>query len=136
MIKSTELRIGNKIQVFTDIVTVIGIDDDGIIDTTAYFDGHKGCCGCTGDMATGILLMPDILRKCGAQPDNSGWRIKISEHAFLWRGDYERTIRFCSTEMDYSYPIYLKAPIYHFQHLHQLQNLYFSLVGEELTITI
>lgn len=81
-----------------------------------------------------IILTPEIFYNCGFSPDSNGWKLKISESLFLWWGNLEQTIRLCSTDVDWSCPVYLKAPIYHFQYLHQLQNLYFALVGEELTI--
>ena len=65
MISAKDLRIGNKIQVYNDICDVTGIEDDGTIGTTAYFDGRMGCCGCTENMAVGIPLTLEILEKCG-----------------------------------------------------------------------
>jgi hypothetical protein len=45
MIKANELRIGNLIHIGWDDVEVTAIEEDGTLDTTAYFDGFKGCCG-------------------------------------------------------------------------------------------
>lgn len=83
-----------------------------------------------------ILLTPEILEKCGFESDNNGWKANISETMFLWWGELECIMRMCSSETIYSYPIYLKEPVYHFQFLHQLQNLYFSLTGTELEIKL
>jgi hypothetical protein len=81
-----------------------------------------------------VPLDAEWLERLGFEPDQQGWKIKISEQAFIWRGNFEQVVRFCSSEIDYSYPIHLVAPVYHLQYVHQLQNLYFALTGEELKI--
>ena len=83
-----------------------------------------------------IPLTEEWMIKLPFEPDSdaNGWQMKISEHAFLWWGKYERVIRLVFTEVDYSYPLYLRSPTFHLQFVHQLQNLFFALTGEELMI--
>lgn len=84
-----------------------------MIGTSAYFDGRKGCCDCTEGMAEGIPLTPEILEKCGF--------VQTSAATF---GNGIIGIYFGEGEYFYNHG---KG-----KYLHQLQNLYFALTGEEL----
>lgn len=143
MIKATELRIGNCILYGGDMCLVDGLQYQPdapesrwritfrTIDTNNP-TGHGLRSGKFENWIDPIPLTPEILGKCGFGPDSNGWKLKISETMFLWWGEMERTMRMCSSEADWSYPIYLKEPIYRFQYLHQLQNLFFALTGADL----
>lgn len=134
MVKATELRIGNKIKVFDDIVDVTDVCDDGIIGTTAYFDGQKGCCGCTEEMADGILLTSQLLGRMGG----------ATTSLYYQPGDDKITIQIDELKVEITASDIALAGIVRsgkgikslprIQYVHQLQNLYFSLTGEELTI--
>lgn len=139
MIKATELRIGNKIKVFEDIVGVTDVCDDGTIGTTAYFDGQMGCCGCTEDMAVGIPLTEQWLERLGFVDITEGYRATgqaspVYRIASPVRGQDINLYQ----EWDYKNGRALGYFLAHFeyvmQYVHQLQNLFFALTGEELTI--
>lgn len=145
MIKANELRIGNKINVYSDTVEVTDVADDGTIGTTAYFDGQMGCCGCTDNMAQPIPLTPEILEKCGFENkgDWEPWageakgvlyylpkprRLEIIKDHM--KGTFHRLIAGGNSEDEYGwYDVEVKS-------LHQLQNLFFALTGAELTISL
>jgi len=124
MIHANELRIGNKIKVYTDIVDVTDIGDDGTIGTTAYFDGQMGCCGCTDSMADPIPLTPEILEKWD-MVDEYG----CSKQNFVIFHYEDGTFSVGSSLGEYSVGK-------QFKYLHQLQNLYFALTGEELEVKL
>jgi hypothetical protein len=136
MIHANELRIGNKIKVYTDIVDVTDIGDDGTIGTTAYFDGQMGCCGCTDSMADPIPLTPEILEKCGFEKDKvtgDYWDMVdeygCSKQNFVIFHYEDGTFSVGSSLGEYSVGK-------QFKYLHQLQNLYFALTGEELEVKL
>lgn len=131
MIKANELRIGNKVtdewyESFKTIITVESINDKGI-NLAIEDDGNYPECAQTWiepedrlDNLFGIPLTEEILLRCGFEKVDQGYDKKgifISEYL--------------------GYPIYNpfgdyidSAPC---AHLHELQNLYFALTGEELT---
>lgn len=80
-----------------------------------------------------ITLTPEILEKCGFERQNYEWAInKLNE---------SDDSCFCLFDMNYnSGDLLLElnaayCPCPKVEHLHQLQNLYFALTGEELTYT-
>lgn len=134
MIKATELRIGNKIKVSDDIVDVTDVCDDGTIGTTAYFDGQMGCCDCTDEMANGIPLTSKIIKRCGfveCEGMSGGhWR--------FWRLENGWSVAECLKDEK---SVGGKKGVFYWGdnnipiiHLHRLQNIYYALTGEELTI--
>ncbi len=113
--KSNELRIGNLVNVNSDMLSVTGAD-------IAYFDFN-------GNDYSPIPLTPEILEKAGfyLQPQRiSMWqrgRVKI------WMGN--NALAYLKHEdKDESYYIG------ECKSLHKLQNLYFALTGEELPIEL
>lgn len=130
MIKATELRIGNIVlSRETELAHfhTIGCNDMGDFYSTIQ------------DSLDPIPLTPEIMEKCGFEADDDdggGCSIYVSETLRLWRGDLEGVMRLRFWGDEYSYPIHLKEPVYHFQYLHQLQNLYFALTAEELNIRL
>ena len=119
MIKANELRLGNLILVQNQQVEVTAIEDDGILDTTAFFAFGMGCCGCSCEEADPAPLTEEWLRNFG---------FKISP---IYRKGY--------FELEYGhfskcYQYRQGEVLYNIQFVHQLQNLYFALNGEELTI--
>lgn len=129
MIQPRELRIGNRLRPNH----VIDLENIPLL-------GYQICAGHLAysqqrlnyDWGP-ILLTYEVLEKIGFEPFKDGQKMKISESLFLWRGDWERIVYLCF-DNGTSYPLYLNPPVYHFQFLHQLQNLYFSLTGSELEI--
>jgi len=131
MIKANELRIGNRIRVYSDIVEVTDIADDGIIGTTAYFDGQMGCCGCTDSMAEPIPLTPEILEKCGFEQKevvNSD-----QDDRTFWAHPKMNYYTYDGKKFDAGYGF---GDLDHVKYVHQVQNLFFALTGEELEVKL
>lgn len=114
MIKANELRIGNwYIDAFAGKTQVRGIDLD---DWEAI-------------NSTPIVLTPEILQQCGFE--------KIEETGHWWLSVFEGYVHIGF--MFEKFPLVLdiddcRMPLHHIKYLHQLQNLFFSLTGEELTV--
>jgi len=129
MVKANELRIGNKIKVYNDVATVDGVDSTTIY-TTGYFDDERllGNCDCSFETAQPIPLTPEILEKCGFQL--APQRISIYEKGLLrlWLGHTGCIAYLINKDTRESH--YIRD----IQHLHQLQNVYYALTGEELSI--
>jgi hypothetical protein len=122
MIKANELRIGNYLQTkdfkltsITDI-WLINIKSDQEI-YTFYCFGYKQ------DEVIPILLNEEWLLKLGFQNCNGGLTPDYN-----FNGIEINFERFLEASF-YSYNEVAK-----FQYVHQLQNLYYALTGEELTI--
>lgn len=143
MIKATQLRIGNIIlpkEGTEEYVTVTDIDEDGRIGTTAFFYDGVGTTGTVSEAARGIPLTPEWLEKCGfgkSQSDDDEqrdiWGIQVANNTSLYYDPEEENKHwYLSYEWNNN----------HFQNdfwacpefVHQLQNLFFALAGEEITI--
>ena len=129
MIQANELRIGNKLLAPDgSIVTVENILEDSI---NQRIDGDGVIGSYKLDEYNGIPLTPEILEKCGFE-----WDI-------FWQGFADKRGRYYLQEAnDNGYNMFngkwkqqinwMKA----LEYLHQLQNLYFALTGEELTVKL
>lgn len=130
MIKDTELRKGNLLllsvnykdnihrvdEIYTDEVKVTSVEDGGCFPVMKL----RTC--------NPIPLTPEWLERCGFARDRNGWGKPGSQFSLT----------------DKLFPCWLDRmlwpgglPSFHrvaLQHLHQLQNLYFTLTGEELQI--
>ena len=112
--QASELRIGNIIKLESSIVHVTHFDIRQISRGSVYEP---------------IPLTPEILDACGFEKDKNGELCL-------------RSLYFIDSAPDGGVPSFIQLAIgptpvtnmLHINHLHQLQNLYFSLVGEELTI--
>ena len=118
MINANELRIGNWIN-YLDIngVNPAQIEIDDFINLKE--DGEKDF------PFTPIPLTPEILEKCG---------FVMHKTSQLWRKDnfYLHHYLVSDNEYCFKYSDFTSSSI---QYLHQLQNLYFALCGEELNYT-
>lgn len=138
MIQSNDLRVGNIVGVDTygigiELAKVTGINTNG----TAELIGvtFPGSTFSNTTLHIPIHLSPEILEKCGFELNrNNELSIEINDiasHLELMRG------------VDgFYYPSFTQTPqgdeertVYfnRINSLHQIQNLYFSLCGEELT---
>ncbi len=131
MIKPSELRIGNLFFVkpikendfkgHEDFVN--GLSDEGV---NFYFDDtHSGVKYSKNDIKP-ILLTKEWLLRFG---------LMISENGSCWVNNTFELRK----NIDESYTLYAwnkgnNVFIKHINHIHKLQNLYFALTGEELTI--
>ena len=142
MIKATELRIGNKVIALKNS----GYDSRGVI--TAQSIGSRGVnnwedMGASGELAFSDLnpipLTPEILEKCGFANSeyyrhnhaiNAGgcW---YSVHYQDDTDEYWRGWIFNNDESDAACHRVAKI-----EFVHQLQNLFFALTGEELNVQL
>ena len=130
MIKSIELRIGNILR-FDDVlspVTAIYLDLDGV-SNEVIADGNYKFMELSSGRVNGWPINEDALlstsfKKVGDISDTvEKWSIDESRFIIYFNGKYAGLI----TSLPQSVPIY---------YIHQLQNIYFSLIGKELSISI
>ena len=111
MIKSNELRIGNLVY------------QDYDKDKTARISGiHEGEMACEP-----IDLSPEILEKAGFEKWEGGWNNKHLKFRYFPFIDGDQHILYLGDEIDFVVSV---------KYVHQLQNLYFTLAGEELAIEL
>lgn len=138
MIKASELRIGNFIQCQKvpngpfEAVKITGVHWDGAdwiewIADDGYRVGMHKPLGYTG-----IPLTPDILEKCGSIIPYKDNRIQIGELSFFVQSDDVGAWYLNLSESAYQEAI----TFYKIRHLHQLQNLFFALTGDELEVKL
>ena len=147
MIKATELRIGSKMIIdkgryLATVLTIVQHGMDISVQNQHDFQGPRSPDGIDGltfrkyDEVEPIPLTPKILEKCGFEPMTgnedepaTGWRAHYSASYMESGKDY-----FCIWDdqpCGYLMDNYSSAPL---KYLHQLQNLFFALTGEELPI--
>lgn len=145
MIKREDLRIGNL--VFSaenneyELAGTIKVEKIGPTGINQWADMEIEYEGLSG-----ILLTPEILEKCGFEENMGGWYLEgeIKQNSF---SSDDRNFGWCFTLCDvndddvhfrlgYSSLLINDAPARHIKYLHQLQNLYHTLTGEELTVNL
>ena len=135
MIQENELRIGNIVtdqffDSFKNFIIVKSMNNEGINLEIADDGNYPECASyffepdyLFGNIF-GIPLTPSILEKCGFEKDNENERFQLDTDLGLCiYGSIELGV---AVNMDY------KIVGNAVKHLHQLQNLYFALTGEEL----
>lgn len=154
MINPKELRLGNWVSLLDKIVKVNGIDTDSIITETESSEGHPIRYSC--NLLKPVFLTSDVLKKCGvlyAERDRFEIALPACEYDETFGNRKQivfikRMVR--ETEGYRLQKIYPPAIRYsigdsalpimslyeHIKSLHQLQNLYYHLTGEELNITL
>jgi|ERR1044072_80897 hypothetical protein len=134
MIKANELRMGNVIE---DINGKRFVVDANIISIVAELESKPALNDGEGiRFLRGMPLTPEILEKAGFEfidmADMGAWiGIKISDDIALnWIQSFTNN---AGINKSY-YSIWIGEYNTKIQYLHQLQNLYFALTGEELTV--
>lgn len=149
LIKASDLRVGNYVLVDGKPFLIKGVVGDYITDTLdCYFDDESTKLS----EAYPIQLTPELLEKCGFEygvtvergvSDKYAWHIQISNLDYLeyqivhgidagtnqptqW-GEWRLVSNYSMYRLDF-----WNQPEY----LHQLQNLFHSLTGEELTVNL
>ena len=127
--KVNELRIGNWVNILGTECRIIEIDSIIESDQSVMVDRLIDGLNCSSDISNvkGIPLTEEWLVRFGFEKEYFGGDIKLPWYSiksidYTFNLDYE----FCYSREDGGW-IRLK-------HVHQLQNLYFALTGEELTI--
>ena len=127
-IDAKSLRIGNKLQKENgEIFTVLRLDNTRDV----LVEEQRGLLTLNYNLF-GIPLSKEILEKCGFKKFNNAWVLPNYFPTALTTFDF--SIWDCGDDVNYHYnsaefPIYITS-------VHQLQNLFFCLVGEELTINL
>jgi hypothetical protein len=136
MIKANELRIGNRVSVMLKSFLAIDTTDEKEFSVLGFGEGgitiKAWSCGqqefVTLEYINPIPLTPELLEKIGFKREDDTWTSK--EYGVC---------NWLLLEQQENHYVLLVGE-YHegkpFQHLHQLQNLYFALTGEELVITL
>ena len=132
MINPAELRIGNKISLMHDasapIFTIQEIRSSGVM---GYRHSDRGDEYHEFEWLLPIALTPDILIKCGFEKDYDGNLRKQFNpvmELFFNEGNYK--------QMDLrQYGSFISFKHAHIKYLHHLQNLFYCLSGEELTVS-
>ena len=114
MIKANELRVGNWV--------LLGKD---------YYEIDSICAWGKGTHLNPIPLTPEILEKCGLK--QQGKRALYSDGKLAFMEDADGFTFFIKDDSNVLYRSAANSKIYY---LHQLQNLYFALTGNELNINL
>lgn len=139
MIQASDLRIGNKLFVEKcGIVDVLGIEQhskDGDI-LYIWAPGMEFKHRVKLAEATSIPLTPEILEKAGFD----GKIILVGEKcvcSYDWHLiSYNSIVHLAYDYDDGAYHSHNAEHNYDIKHLHQLQNVYFALTGQELNINL
>lgn len=124
MIKPNELRIGNALEYFVEdslsesewILNIVDADDIALACKDKYFNKYY----------RPIPLTPEILEKCGFVGKKQWFYKERFLLGFISTDDnLQAEWKFGGTDGGWN--------LINIKHLHQLQNLYFALTGEELT---
>ncbi len=127
MVQYNEIRLGNYIEKYGKWLRVVAITDYPAKKTISAFSESTDCYELQSSDFNPIPLSPDILQRCGFEHQyENKWangeveleKYNLSESYYLLNGE-ERT----NWSLRYEY-------------LHQLQNLYYSLVNQELKIQL
>jgi hypothetical protein len=128
MENASELRIGNWITYFGNYGRIESIKKDGCV-YLVYGKLEQGNFGNVIEAIEPIPLTPEILEKCGfVKTESKSYRTgkEVVFYAYHKDGLVYNTIQVLWWLFNRVMPNQIK-------HLHQLQNLYFALTGEELT---
>jgi hypothetical protein len=123
MIKANELRIGNKVDYYGNIVTINYIND-----TDVGFSDYVPFDYPLLDEINPVPITEDRLVRFGFKRDTKyDWELKVNGVIFYGMVD--------NRQYDYLNSIFilnLPDSKINIHHIHQLQNLYYALTGEEM----
>lgn len=131
MIKANELRIGNWVKYTNDQSLKNGLANTWVNVTD---DIIKWAANPSENVYEPILLTPEVLEKCGFEKTWKMYELDFSDKLLS-----DRRYEFFCYEKDLpncSYTLNSITAANNFSFLHQLQNLYFALTGEELEIKL
>lgn len=133
MIQSNELRIGNWVTelIKNRIVSIDGIEPNKEFVWVNYLNGFGQYKVGINDIEN-IHLTPEILEKCGFEKEQNKIDIYTRGRLRLWIGARGSCLCYL-VEEDTTTGHYIPKQV---SYLHQLQNIYFSLTGEELDVKL
>lgn len=120
--KTNELRIGNKLIISDEIVTVTAIFSDTIHSTNE----NRNYAGFSLELYKGIPLTEEWLLKFGFYKNDENYYVKENQTSI-------DLIKILFDEFNF-YAENRGVVLREIKYIHQLQNLYFTLTGEELKI--
>lgn len=136
MIKDTELRKGNLLILNVSYKEVIHRVDEIYTDEAKVTSIEDGACFPCMSLRTckPIPLTPDWLERCGLAENDRGYYVLVSGGFYLLKNDLKDETGAIDGFVLVAAGSHglVQKPIY--KHVHQLQNLFFALTGEELTI--
>jgi len=134
--KSTELRIGNIVDLGNRIAKVIDIGH--LMCTVSDLEETQGTME-DYERVKGLILTDDWFIKFGFYKDGEYWCVDIYDYKFCFR--YRDWAKNWAFYQEYTYNVDpkddgIKYPIsFDLEYVHQLQNLWFSLLHFEITDT-
>jgi hypothetical protein len=135
MINAKELRIGNWVKDADGDFKVLGIEHDA----NKYWIGINKGTSVNAVAIEPIELTEDVLIKIGLKkienPDKLFDIYEYDEYFFCWDGNEIHAVGVETYNGDIV-PDGLINFAWHIKYLHQLQNLFFALTGEELNIEL
>ena len=142
MMQANELRIGNWVKIgdtYRYLNLLYSVDGVFVIATlpSGFSSGYGGMSDPLSK-AQHIPLNPEILEKCGFKEDDT-----YKSELFIYLRKHEHDIdkiTFSKSDSFIRVEFAGRRPtpglLRHIKYLHQLQNLYFSLTGKELEVTL
>lgn len=154
MIDPKELRLGNYVNLLDKVVQVRGIDDASILTEPESEEGRAVRYSC--DILQPVFLTSDVLKKCGvlySERDRYEIALPTCEYdemfgntkqivfikrmvpetvGFRLQKIYPPAIRYTTKNT----PLSVMSLYEHIRGLHQLQNLYYYMTGEELDVEL
>jgi len=124
-----ELRIGNEVELKGNFCKISGITQTREIFINAEKTSHSA------NEISPIHLTEDIIKKCGFQKNKRGNYYKLYENFVGFKFMLSsKNILIYITQYRETIPIPNWQPLNHVLYLHQLQNLYYDIMGRELEI--
>jgi hypothetical protein len=137
MIQANELRIGNYILYLDELYIIDGfqyVEKSPLVKYRVHFKTIDGKLRNSKmqNWINPIPLTKELLEKCGFKdPAENGWALRLGLNSIdelCWYRQ-DNSLRYQTKDSGFTRN-------YNTEYLHQLQNLYFDLVGEELTIEL
>lgn len=123
MIKATELRIGNWVLIRDNLLCVKGISKKVSLGNTPDSEFVHDEFDCS--VIKPVPLTPEMLERCGFERVYSS--LVFGDYYLYDAPDFEGNWWFKNLEHNFK--------VVKIKYLHQLQNLYFALTGEELVMS-
>ena len=127
--KATELRLGNCVKIGNIYTKIEGISTwDNLIQNSMFAEREL-------NEFEPIPLTEEILLKCEGYKQNYGFEINDNTQLdFVITND--GVYPFITQDGEFSRQLPSQVNLERIQHLHQLQNLFFALTGDELEINL
>jgi len=132
MIDKKDLRIGNSVMLEGKILTVKAIEHNPVTDRW-YVKVYENYSQIKCEYLEPIPLTEELLVKCGFQYLNGRTDGELTLDILHYEFDFVEGELVTKSRYE---EVYKREKLPHIKSLHQLQNLYFALTKQELTIEI